>query len=119
MDPREKKFRLKANELREIAPRRGYCYATDRITVDGEGVGYMYREEPEKKGYDSGWRFFSGSESQDYVDEPHNTAIYDVNTIANYSPDIAPLLDAPVGSAFERDRVSGDLVETDMPEDLE
>lgn len=34
------------------------CIATDRITVDGLPVGYMYREKPEEgnpfEGYDSG-----------------------------------------------------------------
>ena len=37
------------------------CIATDRITVDGLPVGYMYREKPEEgdpfERYDSGWRF--------------------------------------------------------------
>ena len=36
------------------------------------------------------------------MDEPSNHAVYDVNTIANYDPDIVPLLDAPVGAQFER-----------------
>ncbi len=40
------------------------CIATDRITVDGLPVGYMYREKPEEgnpfEGYDSGWRFTAG-----------------------------------------------------------
>lgn len=36
------------------------------------------------------------------MDDPDHHTIYDVNTIANYDPDIIPLLDAPVGSAFER-----------------
>jgi hypothetical protein len=34
--------------------------------------------------------------------------LYDVNTIANYDPEIVPLLAAPVGSAYER--VGGRLV---------
>ena len=31
------------------------------------------------------------------MDEASNHGVYDVNTIANYDPDIIPLLDAPVG----------------------
>jgi len=31
-----------------------------------------------------------------------NLAFYNVNTVANYDPEIIPLLDAPVGSAFYR-----------------
>jgi hypothetical protein len=43
---KEKAFRLRADEIREIAPRRGACIASDEITVGGKRVGYMYREEP-------------------------------------------------------------------------
>lgn len=61
----------------------------------------MYREEPDGA-YDSGWRFFSGEETQEYVDDPNNIMVYDVNTIANYDPAIIPYLDSPYGSAFRR-----------------
>jgi len=89
-----------------VAPGRGSCIATDLITVEGHHVGFMYREDPDHK-VDSGWRFFAGSESQQYVDDPDNMTIYDVNTIANYDPEIIPLLDSPSGTAFERDPISG------------
>lgn len=81
---------------------RGSCIASDRILVDGVRVGYLYRERPDGT-VDSGWRFFSGDESQGYVDDPSNFAIYDVNTVANYDPEVIPLLDAPIGAAYERD----------------
>jgi hypothetical protein len=106
----EKRFRLRPVEIRELAPGHGACYATDHITVDGHRVGYAYREAPNNL-WDSGWRFFSGLESDDYVDDPANFEIYDVNTIVNYDPEILPLLDAPVGSAFARDEESGRFVE--------
>ena len=61
----------------------------------------MYREASDG-GVDSGWRFFAGDETQAYADDPSHFAIYDVNTIANYDSDIILLLDAPIGSAFER-----------------
>jgi hypothetical protein len=101
MDPGQKAFRLRANQIRRLIPSMGACYASDRITVDGAAVGYMYREQPDG-GHDSGWRFFAGDESQEYADNPANFAVYDVNTICNYDPTIIPLLDAPVGSAFSR-----------------
>jgi hypothetical protein len=47
---------MKAEEFIDLIPPMGFC-ATDKITVDGMNVGYMYREEPEDK-MDSGWRFF-------------------------------------------------------------
>lgn len=96
-----KKFKLEAHEIRKVAPGYGACIATDMITVDGRRVGFMYREAPDND-VDSGWRFLSGAESQAYMDEPANHAFYDVNTIANYDPDIVPFLTAPIGSSFER-----------------
>jgi hypothetical protein len=99
--PRGKSFGLTAAEIRPIATGYGACIATDRITVDRQPVGYMYREAPDFGG-DSGWRFMAGDESQVYMDQPDNSGLYDVNTIANYDLDIVALLDAPVGSAFAR-----------------
>ena len=96
-----KRFKIPGDQIKPIAPGRGSCFATDHITVDGKKVGFMYRERPRDQ-YDSGWRFFSGSEGQCYVDDPKNLAIYDVNTIANYDVAIVPYLDAAVGSAFGR-----------------
>ena len=80
------------------------------ITVEGCRVGYMYREESQLEDH-SGWTFMSGRETQEYVDDPENAMLYDVNTIANYDPEIIPFLDAPMGSAFECDARTGEFVE--------
>lgn len=61
----------------------------------------MYRTQPQNN-QDSGWAFLAGDETEVYMDDASNHAIYDVNTIANYDSEIIPLLDAPVGSAYIR-----------------
>jgi hypothetical protein len=99
--PARKQFRLSAREIRPLAEGHGGCIATDRITVHGELVGFMQRDEPVRP-EDSGWAFSAGSESQDYLDDPANSGVYDVNTIANYDPEIIPFLEAPIGSRFVR-----------------
>ena len=96
-----KSFKLPASQIRSIARGRGSCIASDSITVSGKRVGYMYREQPDDA-VDSGWRFFAGDESDDVIDDPSYFEVYDVNTIANYDPDIIPLLDAPFGTAWAR-----------------
>lgn len=101
MSPHKKAFKLPPEQIRRLIPNMGGCYASDRITVDGSPVGYMYREEPDNE-IDSGWRFFAGDESQGYADTPDNFAIYEVNTICNYDPAVVPYLNAPYGSAFGR-----------------
>jgi hypothetical protein len=111
-DPAEKQFRLKADQIKPIATGRGACFATDMITVEGKKVAFMYREAPDFQ-EDSGWRFFSGFESDEYANDPDRVAIYDVNTIANYDPEIVVLLDAPVGSVFERTSGVGPFVAVD------
>ncbi len=113
----EKKFYLSADQIKPIAPNRGSCIASDMITVDGKKVGYMYREAPDSD-IDSGWRFFAGAESQEYADDAKNLALYDVNTIANYDPDIIPLLGAAIPAAFERCLDSGKFVRVE-PSDSE
>ena len=100
-NPTQKKFKLRADQIKPLVPHMAGALATDRITIDGMPVGYMYREEP---GFpeDSGWRFFAGDEDQAYVDDSKNTMIYAVNTIANYDPDIIPYVDTPAPCAFEK-----------------
>ena len=81
-------------------------------------VGYMVRE-PSIRPHDSGWCFMAGDETQEYMDDPSNHAIYEVNTIANYSPDITPFLDAPPCSAFERDVQTGKFIPVRYEEPLD
>lgn len=97
----KKEFNIPGPEIKRVIPYMGSCLATDHITVEGQKVGYMYREEPDDE-TDSGWRFFSGAESDDYVNDPANLARYDVNTICNYDPAIIPYLESDAGRAFGR-----------------
>ena len=109
-----KRFALDPSKMRALAEGRGSCLASDRITVAEQRVGFMYRELPAND-IDSGWRFLSGEETQDYADDPANFALYDVNTIANYDPDIVAHLDAPAFSAFERNPETREFVAVAFP----
>ena len=97
----QKQFKITAENIRQLIPNKGACFASDRITVDGMPVGYMFRDEPDKAPF-SGWTFMAGDESQEYADNPDNWAIYDVNTVCNYDLAIIAYLDAPFGAAFGR-----------------
>jgi hypothetical protein len=105
--PPQKQFKLKKEQMERLAYGYGGCIASDQITVDGCRVGFMYREETSRE-HDSGWRFLSGFESEQYMADAGNHDVYDVNTIANYDREIIPLIDSPPGSAFER--IDGVLV---------
>jgi len=97
----EKTFKINGENIKQLILSIGGCMATDKITVNGELVDFMYREQPDFDS-DSGWRFLAGTESQEYVDNAVNWAIYDTNTIANYDKAIIPYLDLPIGTELER-----------------
>ena len=63
---------------------------------------FMYREKRTRP-EDSGWRIFSGYESQEYIDNPNNTGIYDPSTILKIDSSIRELLLKGIGSVFERE----------------
>ena len=102
---RNRNYHVKAEDVKDLLPDwegADGCIATNRITVEGCKVGYCYREKPDG-GWDSGWRFTAGDESEAYMDDPNNAGIYKLNTICNDDPDIIPLLRTPAPCAFERD----------------
>lgn len=74
---------------------------SDKITVEGLPVGYMVREEPIEED-DSGWRFYSGTEDEDFVEDEENFMVFDLNTIANYDKAILPYLKKSFGTEWER-----------------
>ena len=76
------------------------CIATKTITENGEAVGFMYREAavfPQ----DSGWRFFSGNESDEYTDNPDHFQVQPVGNIIQTNPAIATLIHQTAGTAWE------------------
>ena len=102
---RNRNYHVKAEDMKNLLPdweEASGCIATNRITVEGCKVGYCYREKPDGD-WDSGWRFNRRDESDEYMDDPNNAGIYDLNSICNDDPDIIPLLHTPAPCAFERD----------------
>lgn len=110
-DKNSKEYKLNNKDIKELLNWIGPdgCLATDRITVNGCRVGYMYREKPDND-IDSGWRFFEGTEDEEYTNNPNNIGIYRLNTICNYDKDIIPFLNAKYGTAYIRDE-NGKFVE--------
>ena len=102
MENDKKPFVKDANELeKRLVEPMGYCLATDRIMVDGAKIAYMYRETPDEES-DSGWRFFAGDEEDEYLENPNNIGLYDINTIAHYDQSIIPFLTSDYNTSFYR-----------------
>jgi len=91
----------------------GYIMAPKVLVSNKLKVRFMYREKPDNDN-DSGWRVFSGSEDQEYMDNPNNIAIYDSKTILAIDSDIEKHLSSPVGSAFERENADSEFVVSDF-----
>ncbi len=98
-----KYYKIRKEDIKKLIDDDRECMASDKITVEGNKINFMYREEPTSSS-DSGWHFFEGSENEEYTNNPDNFDIYSVNTICNYDPDIIPYLDFPVGTQLERDK---------------
>lgn len=76
------------------------CIAARTVYNQGDAVGFLYREEPVFE-HDSGWRFFSGDETDEYTDDPDNFSILSIAEITRTNPGIDALLSQPEGSAWE------------------
>lgn len=87
---KKKNFYIPGDKINKLINSEEGCIATDRITIEGCKVGFMYREEPYQNGNpDSGWRFMAGDEDDDYMNNSEHHSIYQVNTICNYDSDIS------------------------------
>jgi hypothetical protein len=75
----------------------GYVIVSNQIMIDRLPIGYLYREDPEDTS-DSGWRMFSGEESQDYADNFDNFKMYNMSTMVEVEPHLKEIVhyDAPV-----------------------
>ncbi len=93
---------LDVKNLKTLVKSEQGCFVSDRISIDGEKPCFVYREEPFKNFPDSGWRFFAGDESKEYMADRDKSNIFQLNVIANFDDSIIPLLDAEVNTAFIR-----------------
>lgn len=110
----EKQFYLQPEQIeRLVADTRG-CLSTDRIVVDGERVGFLYREEPTQEA-DSGWRFMVGDETPEYMAQASNVGVYALNTLCNYERSIIELLESPPGTAFAREEGDDEFIAVAAP----
>lgn len=71
------------------------CFAKD------EYVRFLYREGADQK-EDSGWRMFTGHETQDYSDDPKNVRIVQVGFMLERDSSLLQPLKGGVGAVFER-----------------
>jgi hypothetical protein len=73
-----------------------------KMIVDGNiKPRFMYREKRTRP-EDSGWRIFTGLETEEYTNDPSNAGIYNPSTILKVDPSIRNILFKGVGSVYEK-----------------
>jgi len=87
------------------------CIVTNNILYEGQPIGYLYREEPYKDD-DSGWRFTTGNETDEYMDDPNNSSYVSLGAVLRKDDSCLPLLEREEGVAFVKDE-EGNYIEFD------
>lgn len=99
------------------------CFVDNAILDGRKKVEFLYREEPDPpregdKFPDSGWRIESDPpELSDFESDNPPFSYVALGAVLNRDDSWLHLIDAPVGSAFERDPATGQFVPTGMPVD--
>ncbi|KUJ59775.1 hypothetical protein AR687_21455 [Flavobacteriaceae bacterium CRH] len=81
---------------------------------------FLFREKRTRP-EDSGWRIFTGFESEEYNDNPDNIGIYNPSTILNIDPSLKDILLKGVGSVYERIKDDSDwykVTDFDLEDDF-
>jgi hypothetical protein len=81
---------------------------------------FLYREK-RTRSEDSGWRIFTGFESEEYTDDPNNIGIYNPSTILKIDPSLENILLKGIGSVYERTEDNSDwyrVTDFDLEDDF-
>ncbi|MDK4575630.1 DUF2185 domain-containing protein [Kingella kingae] len=68
-----------------------------QVSDQGELIGFLYHEQADFLN-DSGWRLFSGQESDEYANNPDNFQVLPLSEILDENPEIAPLMQQSFGA---------------------
>ncbi|MFC4475944.1 DUF2185 domain-containing protein [Flavobacterium chungangensis] len=96
------KTNKKSNENNfENFPSIGGLMVSKMIVDQNIKPRFLYREK-RTRSEDSGWRIFTGFESEEYTDDPNNIGIYNPSTILKIDPSLENILLKGIGSVYER-----------------
>jgi len=93
-------FKKRKNNFKDFPSIGGLMVS--KMVVDKKMPPLFIFREKRIRPEDSGWRIFSGFESDEYTNNPQNFGIYAPSTILNIDPSIAGLLLKGIGSVYER-----------------
>jgi len=93
---------IKKNDPRWIDCSEKNALVSAKCLENGGVVRFLYREEPDRA-EDSGWRVFSGQESDEYSNDPRNIQLVSVGYLVDLDPTLHEVFKSgKSGDAFER-----------------
>jgi hypothetical protein len=99
---------LRRKRSEAVANAGGYAFVNKRVVrgvapgpvTAGDFPRYVYWEEPDGPG-DSGWRIFTGAETQADADDPSNFQVSAIATLLTVHPQLAQVISAGKRGAWE------------------
>lgn len=88
------------------------CVVSAALEEEGSVVGKMHRQESEGEP-DSGWRFFVGTESRDYLADAQNLVAVRLGDLLQIDDSVLHYLHSPVGSRYCKSSGGGFVPEPD------
>ena len=83
--------------MKKYIENAGSCIVTKSILNGETKFRWLFREEP-LDNIDTGWMAFGDSDNDDYVNDPKNLTVVDLNTLINIEPTILNVYEMPVGT---------------------
>ena len=83
--------------MKKYVENAGSCIVTKSLLNGESNFRWLFREEP-LDNIDTGWLAFGDSDNDEYVNDPKNLSVVDLNTLINIEPTILNVYEMPVGT---------------------
>ena len=83
--------------MKKYVENAGSCIVTKSILNGETKFRWLFHEEP-LNNIDTGWMAFGDSDNDDYVNDPKNLTVVDLNTLINIEPTILNVYEMPIGT---------------------
>lgn len=106
-------------ESNNIAPMPNGCIASNNLLSEKGELKWCFRESPINS-MDSGWRFLSDIDTDEYLADANNSSVCDLNSVIQIEPAILSIINLPVGTDAELTVINGErmFVDTNSKEPL-
>ena len=87
--------------MKKYVENAGSCIVTKSILNAETKFRWLFREEP-LNNIDTGWMAFGDSDNDEYVNDPKNLTVVDLNTLINIEPTILNVYEMPIGIVLSK-----------------